>query len=132
MWQSRVEIKHSIAQLTTLPYLKHCNAKLPLRVGLIRTAKMNEYLMSLCSTCMSPTLDGSFALQHFEHCIMVEMYNGIVLNYYPGLPHMYVLYTCNIEGNTCMQVHVWQSRIEIEYYSVAYFERITEFDALWR
>ena len=25
---------------------------------------------------------------------------------------------------------VWQSRIEIEYYSVAYFERITEFDAL--
>ena len=27
-------------------------------------------------------------------------------------------------------IHVWQSRIEIEYYSVAYFEHITEFDAL--
>ena len=28
------------------------------------------------------------------------------------------------------RIHVWQSRIEIEYYSVAYFERITEFDML--
>ena len=26
--------------------------------------------------------------------------------------------------------YMWQSRIEIEYYSVAYFECITEFDAL--
>ena len=26
--------------------------------------------------------------------------------------------------------HLWQSQIEIEYYSVVYFERITEFDAL--
>ena len=29
-----------------------------------------------------------------------------------------------------LQLHMWQSRIEIEYYSVAYFECITEFDAL--
>ena len=26
--------------------------------------------------------------------------------------------------------YLWQSRIEIEYYFIAYFERITEFDAL--
>ena len=26
--------------------------------------------------------------------------------------------------------HMWQSRIEIEYYSVMYFERITKFDVL--
>ena len=26
--------------------------------------------------------------------------------------------------------HMWQSRIEIEYYSVVYFECITEFDVL--
>ena len=25
---------------------------------------------------------------------------------------------------------MWQSRVDIEYYSVAYFEHITEFDAL--
>ena len=29
-----------------------------------------------------------------------------------------------------LETMMWQSRIEIEYYSVAYFERITEFDAL--
>ena len=28
------------------------------------------------------------------------------------------------------EMYMWQSRIEIEYYSVAYFERITDFDAL--
>ena len=27
-------------------------------------------------------------------------------------------------------MYMWQSQIEIEYYFVAYFERITEFDAL--
>ena len=27
-------------------------------------------------------------------------------------------------------IHMWQSRIEIEYYFIAYFKRITEFDAL--
>ena len=28
------------------------------------------------------------------------------------------------------QIYMWQSQIEIEYYSVAYFKRITKFDAL--
>ena len=27
-------------------------------------------------------------------------------------------------------LHMWQSRIEIEYYSVAYFKHITKFDVL--
>ena len=27
-------------------------------------------------------------------------------------------------------IDLWQSRIEIQYYSITYFERITEFDAL--
>ena len=27
-------------------------------------------------------------------------------------------------------MHMWQSRIEIKYYSVVYFECITEFDTL--
>ena len=29
-----------------------------------------------------------------------------------------------------IDIHMWQSQIKIEYYSVAYFERVTEFDAL--
>ena len=42
-----------------------------------------------------------------------------------------------IDYNWCMQCfhtlahfYVWQSRIEIEYYCIAYFVRITEFDVL--
>ena len=41
--------------------------------------------------------------------------------------HMHTLTDTHIETHT---KHMWQSRIEIEYYSVAYFERITELDAL--
>ena len=49
MWQSQVEIEHySIAYLSCS---KHYSAELLLRVGLIRTALMHEYLISLCSAC---------------------------------------------------------------------------------
>ena len=30
----------------------------------------------------------------------------------------------------CDEMHMWQSWIEIEYYFIAYFERITEFGSL--
>ena len=58
MWQSGVEIKHySVAQLNHITiYLKHCNAKLLLKAGLIRAAKMHEYLMRLCSMYDPPPL----------------------------------------------------------------------------
>ena len=36
---------------------------------------------------MSPALNGSFALQHFKHGNAVELRNGIMFNFYPGLPH---------------------------------------------
>ena len=29
-----------------------------------------------------------------------------------------------------MRTHMWQSRVEIEYYSIAYFDRVTTFEAL--
>ena len=29
-----------------------------------------------------------------------------------------------------LEIDMWQSQIEIEYYSVVYFERITKFNAL--
>ena len=37
---------------------------------------------------MSPALNGSTALQHFERGNAVEIHNGIMFNFYPGLPHM--------------------------------------------
>ena len=40
-----------------------------------------------------------------------------MFDFYPGLPHV---------------MQMWQSRVEIEHYSVAYFNRIAAFEALLR
>ena len=37
---------------------------------------------------MSPTLNGSSVLQHFECGNAVELRNRIMFNLYPGLPHL--------------------------------------------
>ena len=36
--------------------------------------------------CMSPTCNGSAALQCFECDIMIKIRNGILFDFYPGLP----------------------------------------------
>ena len=46
------------------------------------------------------------------------------VRYYVQYVHVHVHYTC-----TCT-LHIWQSRVEIEHYSVAYFDCITAFVAL--
>ena len=61
---------------------------------------------------MNPALNGSSALDRFECGKAIEIWNGIMFDFYPGLPHM------------------WQSRVEIKHYSVAYFDRIAAFEAL--
>ena len=40
---------------------------------------------------MSLALNGSSALQRFEHGNVVEIHNGIMLDFYLGLPHMDIL-----------------------------------------
>ena len=45
-------------------------------------------LSGIFSACMSPSLNGSCALQHFEHGNMVELCNRIMFDFYPGLSHM--------------------------------------------
>jgi len=37
---------------------------------------------------MSPTRNGSFALQHFEHSNAIKIRNGVMFDFYPGLPHV--------------------------------------------
>ena len=39
---------------------------------------------------MSPTLNGSSVLQRFEHGNIVEICNGIMFDFYLGLPHMHM------------------------------------------
>ena len=40
---------------------------------------------------MSPALNGSFVLQHFERGNAIEIRNGIMFDFYPGLPHIGIL-----------------------------------------
>ena len=61
---------------------------------------------------MSPALSGSSVLQRVELNDALEIRNGIIFDFYSGLPHIYM----------------WQSRAEIEGYSVAYFDRIAVFE----
>ena len=65
-------------------------AKLLLRAGLIRAVKVHEYLISLRSS-YEPTLNGSSALQCFEHGNAVEIHNEILFDFYPGLQFLYNL-----------------------------------------
>ena len=37
---------------------------------------------------LCPTLNGSSALQHFKLGKMIEIRNGIMFDFYPGLPHI--------------------------------------------
>ena len=47
---------------------------------------MNTWLIYIA--WMSPTLNGSSALQCFERCNTIKICNGIMFNFYPGLPHL--------------------------------------------
>ena len=49
---------------------------------------------------MSPALNGSTAIQHFERGNVVEIRNGIMFDFYPGLPHMHEQSTHNISLKT--------------------------------
>ena len=44
------------------------------------------------ATHMSPALNGSSVLQCFEHGNTVEIHNGIMFDFYLGLPHMLKAY----------------------------------------
>ena len=40
---------------------------------------------------MSPALNGSSAIRRFEHSDAIEIRDGIIFDFYPGLPHSEVL-----------------------------------------
>ena len=43
---------------------------------------------------MSPALNGSSVLECFERSNAIEMRNGIMFDFYPGLPHIIKLRAC--------------------------------------
>ena len=47
---------------------------------------MNTYY--IYTPRMSLALDGSSVLEHFEYSNVIETHNGIMFNFYLGLPHI--------------------------------------------
>ena len=100
MWQSWVEIEHYfVAQFDHVTVFKAPWRKTSVKGGAhVCSEDAYKYLISLRSH-MSPALNGSSALQCFEHGNVVEICNGTMFDFYPRLPHIYhVLYTKPIEG----------------------------------
>ena len=48
---------------------------------------MNTY--HIYTARMSPAFNGSYALERFERSKAIEIRNGIMFDFYPGLPHIY-------------------------------------------
>ena len=53
---------------------------------------------------MSPALNGSSALQRFERSNAIEIRNGIMFDFYLGLPHMYSLITPRFTYNFLLKM----------------------------
>ena len=47
---------------------------------------------------MSATLNGSSTLERFERSNMIEICDGIMFDFYPGLPHIYEPKYVHVQG----------------------------------
>ena len=62
---------------------------------------------------MSSALNGRSALQHFERSNAIEIYNGIMFDFYPGLPHM-----CMGSKNNHKATHTCVNVVEVTGYGM--------------
>ena len=72
VWQSWVEIKHSVAYFDCI--IKYCNRNFI--EGGAHTHHVDLSGVHVSMLCMSPSLTRSSALQHFKHNNTIEMHNG--------------------------------------------------------
>ena len=89
MWQPRVEIEHhSVAYFHRITVFGAPQCRTSINGwGSYTVGKlMNTY--HIYTARMSPALNGSFALQHLQHSNMIKIRNGIMLDFYLGLPHI--------------------------------------------
>ena len=71
----------------------HCFVRSALAFPLRRGSYALGKLINTChvyTASMSPALNRSSALQHFERSNAIEIRNGIMFDFYPGLPHVCV------------------------------------------
>ena len=55
--------------------------------ALYRSYALHRY-SCIYETCMSPTLNGSSAIQHLKHSNVIELRDRIIFDFYTGLPQM--------------------------------------------
>ena len=85
MWQSWVETKHDPITYSNhvILRLKHCSARLALRVGLIFTTYTCQVFIYIYTTCTIPAHNDSSMLRYFK-CNTIEIRDCHVSFYYPG------------------------------------------------
>ena len=86
MWQSQVEIEHySVVYFDRITAFKVLYRRTSVKGG----ADMRcVNVVSIHEFTQSPSLNGSSALEHFKRSNAIEIRNGIMFDFYPGLPHM--------------------------------------------
>ena len=91
LWQSQVEIEHyfvayfaRIAAFEVL--LRGTSVKGGAHMCWVNSSTLAMFIQHVC---MSPALNGSSALQRFKRSNASEICNGIMFDFYPGLPHVF-------------------------------------------
>ena len=90
MWQSQIEIEHySVVyfdRITVFEALEHTTSVKGGAQMRSTAASMRKVYIAR----MSFAPNGSTALQRFERGNTVKIHNGIVFDFYPGLPHIHL------------------------------------------
>ena len=81
---------------------------------------------------MSPALNGSLAIWHFAGSDVIKICDGITFDFTRDC-HIYTGHHI-LHPITCIlhPIYMWQSHVEVEGYSVAYFDHIAAFEAPYR
>ena len=58
---------------------------------------------------MSPTINGSMALQRVEHNNAVQIHNGIMFDFYPGLPRIQFVWKTDLSIKH-LQIPIWMTQ----------------------
>ena len=94
---SHYRIRSAIAQNFRYEWGSHALCKL-----------MNTWC--ICTTRMSPNLNGSFVLQCSEHGNAIKIRNGTMFDFYPGLPHMADLQCAQVVSYRCSMINPNKNR----------------------
>ena len=86
--------------------------ELLVRAGLLHECMNIWYIYKVC---MSPAPSGNLVKQHFKLSDALEIRDGIIFDFYPGLPHMYMYYIHKCDLHTAWLL---ASNIALDIYTI--------------